>query len=85
LEELEAARLATGNAWPAAESLTQLVADSPYRERRWELLALALCQAGHPDRAAAELRRYRRLLAENYGLDPGPTLAALEQRVPKDG
>ena len=38
-------------------------------------------KAGRPDRATAELRRYRRLLAENLGLDPGPTLTALERRI----
>ncbi|WP_344146645.1 AfsR/SARP family transcriptional regulator [Kribbella yunnanensis] len=81
LEEVEAARLAFGNPWVALRSLTRLVADSPYRERRWELLALAYLETGQPERAAAELRRFRALLADQLGLDPGPALVALERRL----
>ncbi|TDD61571.1 hypothetical protein E1263_06690 [Kribbella antibiotica] len=81
LEEVEAARLAAGNPQVAVRSLTHLVADSPYRERRWELLARAWLEVGQPERARAELRRYRVLLADQLGLDPGPTLAALERRL----
>ncbi|MFK4084400.1 BTAD domain-containing putative transcriptional regulator [Kribbella sp. NPDC020789] len=80
-EEVEAGRLAVGEAWVAVRSLTQLVADSPYRERRWELLAQAYLLAGQPERAAAELRRFRTLLADQLGLDPGPALVALERRL----
>ncbi|MGW6282957.1 AfsR/SARP family transcriptional regulator [Kribbella sp. NPDC055071] len=80
-EELEAAHLAVGDPVLAVSSLTQLVADSPYRERRWELLAMALCDAGRPDEAAAELRRFRALLADNLGLDPSAALTALERRL----
>ncbi|GAB3954083.1 hypothetical protein GCM10029976_095630 [Kribbella albertanoniae] len=81
LEEVEAARLAFGNPWVALRSLTQLVAASPYRERRWELLALACLQTGQAERAGAELRRFRALLADELGLDPGPALVALERRL----
>jgi DNA-binding SARP family transcriptional activator len=81
LEEAEAARLAVGDPWVALRSLTRLVADNPYRERRWELLALAWLKVGNPDRARAELRRFRVRLADELGLDPGPTLLALEQRL----
>jgi DNA-binding SARP family transcriptional activator len=80
-EEREAARLAFGNPWPAVHALSQLVADSPYRERRWELLALALRAAGRPDRAAAQLRRYRTMLVDDLGLDPSPALVALESQL----
>lgn len=81
LEEREAGRLAMGNGWVAVRSLTRLVADSPYRERRWELLARGYLEIGQPDRAYAELRRFRTLLADGLGLDPGPTLTALERRL----
>ncbi|TCC28427.1 AfsR/SARP family transcriptional regulator [Kribbella sindirgiensis] len=81
VEEREAARFAVGSPWPVVRTLSQLVADSPYRERRWELLALALQAAGRPDRAAAELRRYRLMLVDDLGLDPSPTLTALEHRL----
>ncbi|MFI5706683.1 BTAD domain-containing putative transcriptional regulator [Kribbella sp. NPDC051620] len=81
VEELQAARLALGDVARAVPALEQAVAESPYRERRWELLVLGLCQAGRPERAIAELHRVRDLLADGVGLDPGPSLCALEHRL----
>jgi DNA-binding SARP family transcriptional activator len=81
VEELQAARLALGDVARAVPALQQAVAESPYRERRWELLVLGLCQAGRPERAIAELHRVRGLLADGVGLDPGPSLCALEHRL----
>lgn len=81
VEELQAARLMLGRAMEAVAALQQAVAESPYRERRWELLALGLCQAGLPERAIAELGRVRQLLADDVGLDPGPSLCALENQL----
>lgn len=81
VEELQAARLAVGDVERAVPALQQAVAESPYRERRWELLVLGLCQAGRPERAIAELHRVRGLLADRVGLDPGPSLCALEHRL----
>ncbi|NEA30290.1 hypothetical protein G3I17_01190 [Streptomyces sp. SID13031] len=81
VEELQAARLALGDVRRAIPALQLAVAESPYRERRWELLVLGLCQAGRPERAIAELHRVRGLLADGVGLDPGPSLCALEDRL----
>jgi DNA-binding SARP family transcriptional activator len=81
VEELQAARLVTGDIGTALAALREAVADTPYRERRWELLATCLCASGQPTRALSELRRVRRLLADDLGIDPGPALQALERRI----
>ncbi|HTF52435.1 MAG TPA: BTAD domain-containing putative transcriptional regulator [Pseudonocardia sp.] len=81
LEELQAARLASGDAAGAVAALSEAVAASPYRERRWELLVLGLYRCGRQGHALAELRRVRELLAEELGVDPGPALRALELQL----
>jgi DNA-binding SARP family transcriptional activator len=81
VEELQAARLVTGDFGTAIAALRGAVADTPYRERRWELLATGLCLIGQPARARTELHRVRHLLAEDLGIDPGPALRTLEHRI----
>ncbi|WP_158917851.1 AfsR/SARP family transcriptional regulator [Streptomyces broussonetiae] len=81
LEELQAARLARGETARAVAALSQSVIEAPYRERRWELLALGLYRSGRQGHALAELRRVRGLLVEELGAEPGPALRALEQRM----
>jgi DNA-binding SARP family transcriptional activator len=82
VEELQAARLVTGDFGTAIAALRGAVAETPYRERRWELLATGLCLIGQPARARTELLRIRHLLAEDLGIDPGPALRSLEHRIP---
>jgi predicted ATPase/DNA-binding SARP family transcriptional activator len=81
VEELQAARLARGETSAAVAALTEAVAESPYRERRWELLALGLYRSGRQAHALAELRRVRTLLVDELGVEPGPGLRTLEQRM----
>lgn len=80
-EELQSARLACGDPMRAAAELREAVMQAPYRERRWELLALALYRSGRQGQALAELRRVRELLIEDLGVEPGAALRALEQRM----
>ena len=56
-------------------------AAAPLRERRWALVALAQYQAGRQAEALATIRRARRTLAAELGLDPGPELAELEEAI----
>ena len=63
---------------PAAEVLTR---EFPLREEGWRLLALALWASGRQADALAALRRARRHLADELGLDPGPALADLESAI----
>ncbi|NRQ40517.1 AAA family ATPase [Nonomuraea sp. NN258] len=67
-----------GDAVPAAEVLTRR---QPLREEGWRLLALALWGSDRQADALAALRRARRTLADELGLDPGPALVELEEAV----
>ncbi|MFI6044731.1 BTAD domain-containing putative transcriptional regulator [Nocardia sp. NPDC051321] len=81
VEELQAARLACGDIAGAVASLSEAVTEAPYRERRWELLALGLYRSGRQSQALAELRRVRELLINELGIEPGPVLRSLEQHM----
>jgi predicted ATPase/DNA-binding SARP family transcriptional activator len=81
LEGLQAARLELGQTAIAVATLSEMVIAAPYRERRWELLALGLYRAGRQGHALAELRRVRQLLANELGIKPGPALRELERRM----
>ncbi|MFJ8039234.1 BTAD domain-containing putative transcriptional regulator [Kitasatospora sp. NPDC096147] len=74
-------RLRTADAAGAAVAAELLTRDAPLREEGWRLHALALWAAGRQADALAALRRARRVLAEEVGLDPGPALTTLESAV----
>ncbi|UOB08990.1 winged helix-turn-helix domain-containing protein [Streptomyces sp. HP-A2021] len=57
------------------------VAEHPWREPAWELLARALHRAGRRADALATLRRARAMLVGHLGLDPGPALQSLETEI----
>ncbi|HEU5473774.1 MAG TPA: BTAD domain-containing putative transcriptional regulator [Actinophytocola sp.] len=61
--------------------LESLVLAHPFRERLWELLALALYRSGRQGDALATLRRARGALADELGIDPSPALRKLEADV----
>ena len=61
--------------------LNRMVAREPTRERRWGLLALAQYQAGRQAEALGTLQRARTTLVNQFGLDPGPQLAELEEAI----
>jgi DNA-binding SARP family transcriptional activator/WD40 repeat protein len=78
-ESLVAARMDAGQ--DVVADATALVAAAPVREHRWCLLARALYRAGRQTDALAALRRARRTLQEELGLDPGEELAGLERAI----
>ncbi|MDJ1130971.1 AfsR/SARP family transcriptional regulator [Streptomyces iconiensis] len=81
VERHSEARLALGLAAEAVPDLDAHVAEHPWREDAWRLLALALYRAGRQGDALAVLRRARTMLVEELGLDPGPGLRRLEADV----
>jgi DNA-binding SARP family transcriptional activator len=76
-----AAALELGRHAEAVAELERLVAAQPLRERRWELLVLALYRAGRSADALDRYQRIRALLGDELGLDPGPRLRDLEAAV----
>jgi DNA-binding SARP family transcriptional activator len=81
VERQAEARLALGLAAEAVPDLDAHVAEHPWREDAWRLLALALYRAGRQGDALAVLRRARTLLIEQLGVDPGPGLRRLEADI----
>ncbi|WP_031162159.1 BTAD domain-containing putative transcriptional regulator [Streptosporangium roseum] len=81
VERLAEARLALGLPAEAVPDLDAHVAEHPWREDAWRLLALALYRAGRQGDALAVLRRARTLLVEQLGVDPGPGLRRLEADI----
>ncbi|WP_033351695.1 BTAD domain-containing putative transcriptional regulator [Kitasatospora aureofaciens] len=57
------------------------VAEHPWREPAWGLLARALHRAGRQADALAVLRRARSMLVDQLGLDPGAELRRLETEI----
>ncbi|MFE6887702.1 BTAD domain-containing putative transcriptional regulator [Streptomyces sp. NPDC057694] len=80
--ELRADALLTSGA--GADLVAELgghVAEHPWREPAWGLLARALYRDGRPAEALDTLRRARTMLGEQLGLDPGPRLRRLESDI----
>src|SRR5215471_17928244 len=61
--------------------LRQLVGAEPLRERLHELLMLALYRAGRQADALDAYRRARATLVDELGIEPGPALRGLHQRM----
>ncbi|MEU6408791.1 BTAD domain-containing putative transcriptional regulator [Microbispora sp. NPDC046933] len=80
--ELRAAiRLELGQNTAAIAELTRLIGEFPLQERLRGLLMLALYRAGRQADALAAYQDVRRLLAEELGIDPGPELRDLHERI----
>lgn len=81
IEQRAEARLALGLAAEAVPDLDAHVAEHPWREDAWRLLALALYRTGRQGDALAVLQRARTLLIEQLGVDPGPGLRRLQADI----
>lgn len=81
VERLAASHLALGRAAEAVPDLDAHVAEHPWREEGWRLLALALYRTGRQRDALDVLRRARTLLVDQLGVDPGSALRQLEVDV----
>jgi DNA-binding SARP family transcriptional activator len=84
VEDLLDARMRLGEHREVIEELYRLTATAPLREPRWTRLMLALYRCG---RRAEALRTYRelyRLLGTEYGIEPGPPVRRLHERILAD-
>jgi len=73
------AEVAAGHSQAVLERARALVAQAPFRERRWALLATALYQSGRQSEALGAVKRARAMLVGELGLDPGDELIRLER------
>ena len=81
LEDRIEADLALGRHRAVVGELEALVADHPNRERLLGQLMLALYRSDRQVEALDAYRRGQRALRDELGLEPGPELRALEQRI----
>lgn len=75
------AELEAGRHREAIDELRSLTIAEPLRERRWESLMLALYRNGRQAEALRAFQEVRRHLGSELGIDPGPALVALEDRI----
>jgi DNA-binding SARP family transcriptional activator len=75
------ALVATGRALEAVPELELAIVAEPLRERRWELLMLALYRLGRQTEALRAYGRARRVLRDELGIEPGVALRALERAI----
>src|SRR5690606_12579080 len=75
------AEIACGRASSVSGELVAMTTEHPLREPLWGQLTTALYLSGRQADALDACRRVRTVLAEELGIDPGPALVELEQRV----
>ncbi|MFJ4827296.1 BTAD domain-containing putative transcriptional regulator [Streptomyces bacillaris] len=73
--------LDTGSHDDITAGLSQVVAEHPLDERFREVLMLALYRSGRQAAALEVYARTRALLAEELGIEPGPELRRLHERI----
>ncbi len=75
------AELALGHHNEVMAQLEALVEDDPLRERHWAQLMLALYRCGRQADALRAYQRAAKVLGEELGIEPGPDLYRLEERI----
>jgi SARP family transcriptional regulator, regulator of embCAB operon len=75
------AEIACGRAHAVIAELEALAAKHPYREPLWAQLITGYYVAERQSDALDAYRRLKTVLAEDLGIDPGPTVSALHARI----
>jgi DNA-binding SARP family transcriptional activator len=75
------AEIACGHAAAIIGDLEVLAAQHPYREPLWAQLMTAYYVADRQSDALDAYRRLKTVLAEDLGIDPGPTVSELHARI----
>jgi len=81
LEEQFEAALALGEHREIGPALRAAIEESPFRERLWGQLMLALYRSGRQADALETFQEARRVLSEELGLEPGPELRWLQEAI----
>lgn len=81
LESRSELRIAMDDYADTVADLTNLVREHPLRERPRALLMTALCQSGRRTEALDVYAALEKLLATEVGIEPGPTLRRIHQRI----
>jgi SARP family transcriptional regulator, regulator of embCAB operon len=75
------AEIACGRAGAVIGELEALTAEHPYREPLWAQLITAYYVTERQSDALGAYRRLKTTLADGLGIDPGPTVSALHERI----
>ncbi|GLE51101.1 BTAD domain-containing putative transcriptional regulator [Mycobacterium montefiorense] len=75
------AEIACGRAEAVIGELEALTAEHPYRERLWAQLMTAYYVTERQSDALGAYRRLKTALADGLGIDPGPTVTELHERI----
>ncbi len=75
------AEIACGRAFAVISELEALTAEHSYREPLWAQLITAYYVADRQSDALNAYRRLKTILAEDLGIDPGPTVRSLHDRI----
>jgi DNA-binding SARP family transcriptional activator len=75
------ALVAAGEHASSIADLESAVAAEPLRERRWELLMVALYRSGRQAEALRAFQRARTMLLDELGIEPGPALRDLDRAI----
>lgn len=75
------AEIACGRAEAVIAELEALTAEHPFREPLWAQLITAYYVTERQSDALGAYRRLKTALVEGLGIDPGPTLTALHERI----
>jgi SARP family transcriptional regulator, regulator of embCAB operon len=75
------AEIACGRAGAVIGELEALTAEHPYREPLWAQLITAYYVTERQSDALGAYRRLKTTLADGLGIDPGPTVTALHERI----
>jgi DNA-binding SARP family transcriptional activator len=75
------AEIACGRGYAVIGELEPLTVEHPYREPLWAQLIIAYYLADRQSEALDAYQRLKTTLADDLGIDPGPTLRALHERI----
>jgi DNA-binding SARP family transcriptional activator len=75
------AEIACGRSYSVIGELESLTVDHPYREPLWAQLITAYYLAERQSDALDAYQRLKTTLADDLGIDPGPTVRALHERI----